>query len=539
MRRALSLGLLFGGGLGLASSANAAFVHVIAATDAPAAGITDATFADFTRPIIGANGRLAFVATVKDGGTGVDNNVGIWTVDPERNLSLLARTGSGAPGGGNFAQFSLLAGSGNYIAFSAALKTEGDVYSANDTGLWGLDSSGSLVRIAREGSAAPGVTGGVFSTVSLPDVAADGQMAFKAEYLKGGYTYNSIWRRKADGGLALIASIGDSSPGIDGGSFASWNSIDIDNHGGVVSYGTVYTGGDITTSNNQGIWRTAADGATSLVARKGIAHADLGGASIYQFTFSPEVSSAGHIAFTATLTGGGLTGTNDQAILLVQPDNHIGVAARESDPVPGVDGVSLRILGSDALVNAQGMTAFNAVLKGISPAVTTATDTALFQTAADGALNMLAREGFEAPDTNGALFGEFNPFGYNATLNDDGYVFFKQSLKVGGDVTAANDVGLWAAGPDAELQLLLREGQDIRLADGSKKTLSSFDFYLGGAAGYGENTAAAMKDVAVLATFTDGSKAIVVAQVPEPATFGLLLPAAAAALLRRRSRKAD
>ncbi len=81
-------------------------------------------------------------------------------------------------------------------------------------------------------------------------------------------------------------------------------------------------------------------------------------------------------------------------------------------------------------------------------------------------------------------------------------------------VTAKNNLGLWGVDSSDTLQLLLRTNQTVVIHN-SNKTLKTFVALApavgspGAASGYDDNG-----NVAVLATFTDGSKALLKLTVP-------------------------
>ena len=90
----------------------------------------------------------------------------------------------------------------------------------------------------------------------------------------------------------------------------------------------------------------------------------------------------------------------------------------------------------------------------------------------------------------------------------------KLALDKAADITAANNLGLWAIDREGELQLVVRAGQTLKI-QGENKTLKSFIAltpppHLTGVA-YGYDRAG---HVAIRATFTDRTTALV--QLPLP-----------------------
>ena len=187
-----------------------------------ATGIASANFATFGNPIINNSDKIAFAATVTGGGATTADNSGIWADDSTGTLQLIARTGSGiAPGttAATFATFNdPVFNSHEAVAFRATLK---GATTATETGIW-CNSGGSLALVAQEGvTPAPGCPAGAtfatFTELALPD--------------QGGAT----------------------------------------NKGGVIFLGTLNANAaaGVTTTNNTGIWAVDSTGALQLIARTG------------------------------------------------------------------------------------------------------------------------------------------------------------------------------------------------------------------------------------------------------------------------------
>jgi hypothetical protein len=165
-------------------------------------------------PIINSAGAFAFAGTLSGNGVLTTTNSGIWLYGANGTGSQVVRTGQSAPGGGFFKTLSApVLNSKNALAFTGTLSGNG-VTTANTTGIWSAEASGTLQQIARAGAAAPGISGAVFSAftqVAYPDEA------------------------------------------------------------GVVFVGTMATGpGGITATNNTGLWAAEAPGVSpELILRKG------------------------------------------------------------------------------------------------------------------------------------------------------------------------------------------------------------------------------------------------------------------------------
>jgi autotransporter-associated beta strand protein len=112
-------------------------------------------FADFADPVAGDT-RVAFTATLAGTGVTAANRACICTSTSGSAARLLARAGNTAPGGGRWATFTSLAlpeGTGAGPVFTGTLVTSvpDGVTAASNSGLWGVDSHGTLQLLLRTG----------------------------------------------------------------------------------------------------------------------------------------------------------------------------------------------------------------------------------------------------------------------------------------------------------------------------------------------------------------------------------------------------
>jgi hypothetical protein len=124
--------------------------------DAPAPG-TGAVFSDFSDLVLGgADYEFMVKAEVRGAGVTVNvNNVGLWSQHATDGLVLVAREGTAAPGvaGGIFSKINQIALPGTAQPLFQATLTAGagGVVSTNDTGLWVINASKNVVLAVREG----------------------------------------------------------------------------------------------------------------------------------------------------------------------------------------------------------------------------------------------------------------------------------------------------------------------------------------------------------------------------------------------------
>jgi hypothetical protein len=127
------------------------------APDAAGVPMPGVLFKSLSDPVSGANGAVAFEATLT--GIGIhDGTSGIWFAADGVTPRLIAETGGAAPGGGHFAKFismvlpAYTSGSDGPIFTAILGLSAGDgVTGKNDFGLWAVDASGAPQLLLRTG----------------------------------------------------------------------------------------------------------------------------------------------------------------------------------------------------------------------------------------------------------------------------------------------------------------------------------------------------------------------------------------------------
>src|SRR5438105_1761655 len=140
----------------------------IAVTGSAAPGLpAGAKFSTFGVPQLNNAGQIGFLGTLQTGLGGVTsaNDTALFAGAPAA-LQLAAREGSAASGAGAgavFTSFGEMRFNGlAQLAFTGSLLVgTGGVTSSNDHGIW-AGGAGAVQLVAREGSAAPGVSGATF-----------------------------------------------------------------------------------------------------------------------------------------------------------------------------------------------------------------------------------------------------------------------------------------------------------------------------------------------------------------------------------------
>jgi hypothetical protein len=304
-------------------------------------------------------GQVGVSADLTSIDSGTQPQSGLW-LSNGNVLELQVKDFSPAPGvvGAEFnisQSTPLLLNSSGEFAFRAFLResvTIG-VDTTNDQGIWS-SGTGSLQLVAREGGQAPGiVAGGNFFGFDPPKFSNGGQTAFiaslAANALLGITPANStgLWS-DANGNLQLVARAGDQAPGMPMGAvfdsfFGGRSSVGVAlNAAGHAAFFTSVTGGGVTSTNNTGLWAQDQNGNLRLVLREG-----------ELFEVAPgDFRTISFITFQSQSAGGeGLArGFNDNyqlALHLNFTNNTSGIfVAQVSVPEPGTIVLAMAVLSS-------------------------------------------------------------------------------------------------------------------------------------------------------------------------------------------------
>lgn len=363
-------------------------------------------------------------------------------------------------------EFLTINDSGRVAVNGLLLNGTGGVTAANDGVGW-TGTPGALSVIAREGAAAPGLAGITFETIpSWRDITDTGHVAFRADLAGAGVTAannSSAWLQPPAGASQLAAREGGAAPGLTGVTFSA-GFFSVLSAGDVVGLNSALAGTGVTTANDSSIW-VGPPGALQLIAREGSQVPGLPVGSLYgQFNSIEGINKAGHVIFETSMTGPNITVDNERAIFVGGPNNNVAVAAREGDPAPGLPAgvvfdASHLVLG----VNDVGQVAFRADLRGTG--VDNTNDSA-FYVGVPGALGLVTRRGSQAPGVPAG--GVFQMTGTTlGPFNNIGQIAFTTNLRHGsGGVHAGNDFGHWVGGP-GNLRLMLREGDPFAAIPGT------------------------------------------------------------------------
>jgi hypothetical protein len=224
--------------------------------------------------------------------------------------------------------------------FRNALTLGGSITSANSAGVW-TGTPGSLQLVMRAGDVAP-VTGGVVSGFGSPAVFDDGRTAVTASLVVGGAitaaNNQAVWVG-TPGNLQLAFRKGDQVPGEPAG--VVLNGVGIQRaYGNRLTFFISVIGNGVGPTNDRAVFTWSDATGLVTVAREGNVAPGTGGAlfntvgnsSPLGFGALPSLGPNGEVAFFATLTGTGVTTTNDTGIWL-RDAGGLKLVAREGDVI--------------------------------------------------------------------------------------------------------------------------------------------------------------------------------------------------------------
>lgn len=458
-------------------------------TGLPAPGSSETFAAGFSSTAISDNGQVSFCS-------GINPTEGWYALAryaPPQG-TIIAQQNTPAPGLGAANYRGVCSRTGNLLA-PPAMNASGDVayYSELSTGFFGLykTTPGGTVQVARENS----------FTSALPFVR---------------------W-----------AGIGAEEDYSNATSSALWPTL---NDNGVNAFAARLSGNGVTPANERSIWTHS--GTLSLRARSGDTPPGFDPGVQFSSFGDPSINNAGHLVFKADLTGTGID-QNNNAGIWSNVFGQFAPVAREGDLAPGLNGSAtfsnFRTENFQyPIINANGDAAFMADVAG--PGITTQNDSGLWAQR-NGLLTLIAREGDQAPGTlAGTLFSESTFQDFFPQMNSLGQLVFKASL-TGPGVTTANDQGIWAMLEDGSVHLLVREDDTLEIRPGVFRTLGSNAFFVRAPSGGQDGRQRTLNDsgeFAFSARFTTGEQAILVLDIPEPASVAMFIMAVTFSLCRKK-----
>jgi hypothetical protein len=378
----------------------------------------------------------------------------------------------------------------------------------------------------RAGDPVPGLPDDIAITGSFdPLINASGDIALlspTAGDLPGDSFHTAIVRSDETGAPRVLAYSTQQAPGlVDGVTLRQVDAIRQNGLGRVTFSGRL-RGDGIGSSNDRYVY-VEREGGPELVARENAqAPGFAPGVILDSLSNVLGMSDSGSVVVRADLDGPGVSGVNDEVLLLIAEDPAgSGAIAREDQPVPGRVDTEYRSFG-DAFVNSRGDIAFGATvhrpLIGEDVAVITR-DTAGTRALAiaDDPVPALGDDTFIRSIDLGSL-----------TMNENGQIAFYAEVFDGAVISEA----LFATDPTGELRLVVAEdapfdidpdpnAEDFRTV---RNLVTTRDFSLN------DNG-----EIAFWISTLGGGSGLYVANVPAPSALGVLV---AAPLLSGRRRRA-
>ncbi len=504
--------------------------RTVALSGNPAPGTSaGVSFANMIFPVINNSGQTAFRAILTGSGVTSGNDAGVWSEGNGIGLSLVLREGDPAPGTPagvtfvpRFIDSPILNDAGQTA--SREFITGPGLSSNGEAGIW-ADGNSGLELVVRQDDPAPGIAGARFSNVIRPPVFnGAGQTAFATFLLGTGVNSTndaSIWSGGSGAGLMLVAREGSPAPDTDPGvNFSSLEPLGVQslNDSGQTALRASLTGVGVTSSNDVGIWSEGGGGGLALVARSRDAAPGTPAGVNFSDLRDPIINGPGQIAFVGEVTGPGVNDNNNLGIWSEGTGNGLELIARAGRTAPGTGSGVRYFVFSSPFINGTGQTAFLAFLNGTG--VNGSNDVGIWSEGSGLGVALVAREGNPAPGTQpGISFSRFDRY----IINAGGQVAIAGRLD-GTGVDITNDRGIWAEDQAGTLQLIAREGDLLDVDDGPGtdfRTIS--DISLGGiSTGNDDGRPSGMNDLGQLvfrALFDDGSEGVFVSNLvalPEP-----------------------
>lgn len=409
-------------------------------------------------------------------------------------------------------------------------------------------AGGSLQSVAFEGEVAPGTTR-THRVFFRPVISGDGDVAFSG-WLNSATTSNSrgVWAEDSGtlqaleihsssvllqglalgnqagattlrlhsssyrlakgplGSATVLAESGGLAAGTGGATYDDFISRPTINDNGHAAYSARISGTGVTADNNFGIWAENSSGSQLVVRTGGLA---AGTTENFATLSLPSINVEGDVVFTGQVTGD----ANSNAGLWKTTGGVPELIAREGDVAPGSGGDVFRSF-SRTLLNANGEVAFRGVLSDGREGI---------WSTGMGGLEMVALQGAQLQGlAAGTVVQEFIG---GFALNAQGQTAF--SVRAAGS-GITDDRILFVQDPYGALRVIARRGMTLTLANGETVTVSTTSPSFGGLSGNGDGFHSGFNDFGQVAfsASTDKGQGIFVATVaiPEPSsTTGLML----------------
>jgi uncharacterized delta-60 repeat protein len=370
--------------------------------------------------------------------------------------------GSGVPAGATWRTFGIPSiASNGAIAFGATIATPKGFVPVIYRGSSDEEPvSGAEHVVTGEGDLAPGAPGTTFGNFKDPLLNSEGTIVFMAT-LRGTPAGNNggIWKHYADdgpGAATLVARLGDLPAGVPGARWNAFTSVAVsDGEAGneIIAFTATMTPGPggVRSHNDLGLW--LADGSGIKMALREGAILTIGSApkkvkSFVALQALPGAAGHGHGISTAHVLARLKFDDGSHGIVRVglnEKGTEVSVVALWDEAPAGLS-ANLAGLGLPTQSGA-GEACFTATLAQTKRG----SDKAILQSMGSG-VELVAREGEEAPEGNGAAFGTFTALAGDSA----GRIAFSATLR-GGAANAANDTAVFLQDGSTR-DMIAREG---------------------------------------------------------------------------------
>ena len=372
------------------------------------------------------------------------NTTGAFRWTPGGGTVSIVNTNDTMPAGANPIIRTFIPGASDDRFVFRAFKAGGRSITFTET----IKPGGQPTRIVGEGDSAPGIGGALYGVSADFSLINDNEeVAFATNRVIGAPVYPAgvVFTHKPGVGIQKVAATGDTAPGIGGGTFVSFGSVQtppsqMNSQGQVAFFANI--AGSAGNASRNGIFIGSVSGGVQAVARMGdvspiggvfanISNADISLNESGQATFH-AISQLGLTQTPAIFTGS----------VTASP---VKVVAR-GDAGPG--GSTVSVIPLNFQMNNAGQVVYVAGLVGGS------SPEGIFLGTAGGAQASVALAGNGSPGTGGGVFGDFQDF--DIELNNSGAVAFRADITGG---TASSGVFLGSASAPPAPRLI--EGQPL------------------------------------------------------------------------------
>ena len=338
-------------GLWLGSEGN---LQLLARTNTPISGSAQ-MIRDINRSsvVLSDNGKAAFLGTATNNKTamwyGSPGNLVIAAMEGNPVPS-----DSGLPANVSFEVFLYPApviNSTGKIAFEATVSNGGTIYGRS---IW-TGTPGNLQLLVREETAAPGVPGEDFYLLNAePVINNAGTVAFGAQLSNFN---DSIWMG-TPGNLTMILQGDDPAPvgtaGVRFADFGTYKELRLSDSGHV-AFESWLEGTGVNSTNNYGLFRATIDG-NDMVTRLGRQAPGMPAGAVFQNFDTYSINPTGQLAFIGSVNGGGVSLGEGLGIWAQNQEDELELVVRVGDWVHPMTGSVIR--GADVtnteLIESQG-----------------------------------------------------------------------------------------------------------------------------------------------------------------------------------------